>query len=54
MLSLLMRLAPFADVYIARIACSDSDLMAGKGSVSQKRLADVSVTCVSRITWTLC
>jgi hypothetical protein len=42
MLSLLMKLAPFAEICVARIARSDSDLMGQNASISQERLADVS------------
>jgi hypothetical protein len=41
MLSLLMELAPFADICVARIACKDSELRDDQ-SKSQKRLAEVS------------
>ncbi|KAJ4990181.1 putative subtilisin [Stagonosporopsis vannaccii] len=40
MLSLLMRIAPFADICVARIAGTDKDIQLANSAMSQQRLAD--------------
>ena len=43
MLDLLMNVAPFADICVARIARSNRDLGGRDLGTSQKRLAEVSI-----------
>lgn len=46
MLDLLMNVAPFADICVARIAKSNRDLGGWDLETSQKRLAEVSISCI--------